>query len=266
MDRNKKSKIAIITGGASGIGAAYVKRLFKSGMKGCTIADIDEQGEALAKEMECCYGKGRAHFVKTDLVNAEQFECVFEKTMQKYKKLDLLVNNAGKLKDKAWEEMIDLNITTTVRGNLLGIKYMGKNNGYGGGTIVNTSSIAGLQAFNEFPCYSGAKHFIIGFTRSIGTRFWFDLTGIRFMSICPGVTDTSMIDNAPNWVLDGFPDLEKRAKRQLLNEPCQNVEDVAEGLNEMLNYGDNGSIWVCQGGGPIYDVIIPPIREMKIGC
>lgn len=257
-------KIALITGGANGIGAAYVKRLFKAGMEGCTISDVDQKnGEALAEEMNCQYGKGKAIFLKADATDKAAFECIFQENMKKFKKLDLVVNNAGILRDKKWEHMIDLNITATVRGSLLGIKYMGKNNGYCGGTIVNTASILGLQGMAGCPCYTGTKHFVIGFTRSIGTSFWYDLTGIRFLTICPGVTITPMITDAEEWVFDGFNGLGKLIVQGLADEPSQTVEDLANGLNTILNEGKNGSIWVGEGATPIYQVVIPKIHDMK---
>lgn len=258
-------KVALITGGANGIGAAYVKRLFQSGMGGCTITDIDEKnGEALADQMNSCYGKGRAIFIKGDVTDKESFECVFKENMKKFKQLDLLVNNAGILRDRIWEKCIDLNIKSTVHGSLLGIKYMGRNNGHCGGTVVNTASILGLQGMAGAPCYTGTKHFVIGFTRSIGTQFWFDLTGVRFMAICPGVTMTPMITDAEKWVFEGFPNLGKVLVDGLAREPSQPVEDLAEGLNTMLNEGENGTYWVGEGSTPIYQVVIPPIHDMKV--
>ncbi|XP_050308852.1 15-hydroxyprostaglandin dehydrogenase [NAD(+)]-like [Anthonomus grandis grandis] len=257
-------KIALITGGATGIGAAYVKRLFKSGMKGCAISDIDcEKGQELAAEMNCCYGKGKALFIEADVTDKCAFDCVFQATIKKFKGLDLVVNNAGILRDKTWEKMIDINVNSTVHGSLLGIKYMGKNNGNCGGTIVNTASILGLSGMAGCPCYTGTKHFVIGFSRSIGTKFWYNLTGIRFLTICPGVTMTPMIDDAEGWVFDGFPGLGKLVTQNLGSEKEQSVEDLAEGLVTMLNEGENGSIWVCRRKDPIFEVTIPRISEMK---
>ncbi|XP_066143800.1 15-hydroxyprostaglandin dehydrogenase [NAD(+)]-like [Euwallacea fornicatus] len=257
-------KVALITGGANGIGAAYVKRLFKSGMQGCTITDIDEQnGSYLAEEMNKCYGRGKAIFVKADVSDQGCFEGVLKENMKKFKKLDLLVNNAGILRDRIWDKMLDTNVSSIVRGSLLGIKYMGRNNGGCGGTIVNTASILGLQGMPGAPCYTGTQHFVIGFTRSIGTQFWFDLTGIRFMTICPGITMTPMITDAEKWVLNEFPGLGNHLLQKLRNEPSQTAEDIAEGLNTILNEGENGSIWVGEGGTPIYQVIIPKISDMK---
>lgn len=258
-------KVAIITGAAAGIGEAYVRRLFKGGMKGCTIADKDEKGAALAKEMQCCYGKCSAKFIQADVTDAEQFENVFKEHMDTYKQLDLLVNNAGIMKDGLLDKMIDVNVTATVGGTLLGIKFMGKNNSFKGGTIVNTASVVGLKPWSTFPVYAGTKHFVVGFTRSMGTKYWYDLTGIRFMTICPGLTSTALISDVDRAILRDFPTLEKRAIDQLSQnlKLLQSVENVAETLNKMLNEGTNGSIWVI-GAGVTFEVKIPSIYEMKV--
>ncbi|KAL1513346.1 hypothetical protein ABEB36_002767 [Hypothenemus hampei] len=257
-------KIGIITGGANGIGAAYVRRLFKAGMQGCTITDTDEtNGEKLAEDVNKSYGNGKALFIKGDMTNKKSFECVFEEHKNHFQQLDVLINNAGILRDKTWEHMINLNVTATVRGTLLGMKYMGKNNGGCGGTIVNTASILGLRDMAGCPCYTGTKHFVVGFTRSMGNKFWFDLTGIRFLTICPGVTITPLITDAEKWVFDGFPGLGKVLSDGLGSQPPQTVDDLAEGLNTILNEGENGSIWVGEGATPIFEVIIPKIHDIK---
>ncbi|XP_060519018.1 15-hydroxyprostaglandin dehydrogenase [NAD(+)]-like isoform X2 [Cylas formicarius] len=150
-------KVALITGTTYGIGAAYVKDLFQNGLKACTMSDIDPKGQELADEMNCKYGEGKALFIQADAIQKDALECVFEKNMQTFKGLDIVVNNAGILRDSLWEQTIDLNIKSTIHGSLLGIKYMGKNNGGNGGTVVNTSSILGMQPCFGCPVYTGQE-------------------------------------------------------------------------------------------------------------
>ncbi|KAF7264851.1 15-hydroxyprostaglandin dehydrogenase [NAD(+)]-like [Rhynchophorus ferrugineus] len=256
-------KVAIITGGATGIGAAYAKELFKRGLKGATLSDIDDRGQQLAKDLSCCYGDGKVIFIKADVTDKKAFENVFETTKKQFKQLDVVINNAGILRDKIWDSMIDINLKGTVTGSLLGIKHMGKNNGGCGGTIVNTASILGLQPLSGCPVYTGTKHFVIGFTRSMGTKYWFDLTGIRFLTICPGVTSTPMISDAEQWVFEGFPGLGKTLAHQLGSMIPQSTECLAYGLNTILNEGENGSVWVGEEAKPIYQAFIPDRRTFK---
>lgn len=73
---------------------------------------------------------------------------------------------------------------------------MGKNNGGKGGVIVNIASILGLQPLAGCPVYVGTKHFVIGFSRSFGSPYHFNQTGVKVMMMCPGVTDTPLISEA----------------------------------------------------------------------
>lgn len=81
---------------------------------------------------------------------------------------------------------------------------MGKNNGGKGGVVVNVASILGLQELAGCPIYVGTKHFVVGLTRSFGTPFYYSRTGIKFFTICPGVTDTPLISEAGKWALSGI--------------------------------------------------------------
>ncbi|XP_060519017.1 15-hydroxyprostaglandin dehydrogenase [NAD(+)]-like isoform X1 [Cylas formicarius] len=255
-------KVALITGTTYGIGAAYVKDLFQNGLKACTMSDIDPKGQELADEMNCKYGEGKALFIQADAIQKDALECVFEKNMQTFKGLDIVVNNAGILRDSLWEQTIDLNIKSTIHGSLLGIKYMGKNNGGNGGTVVNTSSILGMQPCFGCPVYTGTKHFVIGFDRSMGSPFFFNLTGVKFLTICPGVTETPMVWDADKWTLQGFPGLGQELAALLQSMPTQTTQPIAEGLRKMLNEGENGSVWVGEDN-MFYEVEIPDRKTFK---
>lgn len=96
-----------------------------------------------------------------------------------------------------------------VQGSLFGIKYIGKNKGGKGGIIVNIASILGLQELDGCPIYVGTKHFVVGLDRSFGTSYYYNLTGIKFLTMCPGVTDTPLISGAEKFALQDFPNLGK---------------------------------------------------------
>lgn len=83
------------------------------------------------------------------------------------------------------------------------MKRMGKDNGGRGGIIVNIASILGLQPLAGCPIYAGTKHFVVGFDRSIGTPLFYNRTGVKVLTMCPGVTDTPLISEAGNRVLEG---------------------------------------------------------------
>jgi 15-hydroxyprostaglandin dehydrogenase (NAD) len=79
-----------------------------------------------------------------------------------------------------------------------------KNNGGKGGVVVNIASILGLQELAGCPIYVGTKHFVVGLDRSFGTPFFYNLTGIQFLTMCPGVTDTPLISEAGRFALQGM--------------------------------------------------------------
>lgn len=108
-----------------------------------------------------------------------------------------------------------------VQGSLLAIKYIGKNNGGKGGVIVNIASILGLQELAGCPIYVGTKHFVVGLDRSFGTPYYFNLTGIKFVTMCPGVTDTPLISEAGKFALQGYPGLGKVLAEELGSLPAQ---------------------------------------------
>lgn len=79
---------------------------------------------------------------------------------------------------------------------MLGMKYMGKDQGGKGGVIVNIASILGLQPMAGCPVYVGTKHAVIGMSRSFGMPWHFQRTGVKVLTMCPGVTDTPLISEA----------------------------------------------------------------------
>lgn len=186
------------------------------------------------------------------------------------------------MNDQKWELEIAINCVSTIlelktttiltikifqnavsQGTLLGIKYMGKNNGGKGGVIVNIASILGLQELSGCPIYVGTKHFVVGLNRSFGTKYFWDLTGIKFVTMCPGVTDTPLISEAGHFALDIFPQLGNQLANELGSLPAQRPENVAKGLITLITKGDNGSVWVSEGGQPIYEVAIPDRRTIR---
>ncbi|XP_074025936.1 15-hydroxyprostaglandin dehydrogenase [NAD(+)] isoform X2 [Leptinotarsa decemlineata] len=110
-----KGKVALITGGASGLGLSHAKELLRNGLKGVTLADVNENfGKTALDEIEKEFGKERAIFVKTDVTVREDFENAFEKTVEHFKNVDILVNNAGIFNDAIWEKEIAINLLEAI--------------------------------------------------------------------------------------------------------------------------------------------------------
>ncbi|RZC33904.1 adh short, KR and/or NAD binding 4 domain containing protein [Asbolus verrucosus] len=228
MPYDIKGKIALVTGAATGIGLAYVKELLRNGVKAVTIADIDAtKGEDSAKRLNHEFGGNKVIFIRTDVTKADQLEAAFKTALNTWKGLDIVINNAGIMNDANWELQIAVNCNHVVRGSLLAIQYMGKNNGGKGGVVVNIASILGLQELAGCPIYVGTKHFVVGLDRSFGTPFFYNLTGIQFLTMCPGVTDTPLISEAGKFALQGMGNIAKELVEGLGSMPEQHNRSMS---------------------------------------
>lgn len=98
---------------------------------------------------------------------------------------------------------------------------MGKDQGGKGGVVVNIASILGLQELSGCPVYVGTKHFVVGLDRSFGSPLFFDKTGVKVLTMCPGVTDTPLISEVGHKPLPGFEEFGKVLDGQLGSLPAQ---------------------------------------------
>jgi NAD(P)-dependent dehydrogenase (short-subunit alcohol dehydrogenase family) len=191
MDIN--GKVAVITGGGSGIGRATARRLAAEGAA-IVIADVDA---AMSEEsVHLIEGKGgRAVFIKTDVNDPDQTKKMCELALSEYGRLDILHNNAGigvgvpgypRAPLEQWRRVIDLDLTAVILGCYVAAPLMKR-----GGAIVNTASMAGLYPHIQDPIYGAAKAGVVNFTYSLAN--WWSERKIRVNCVCPGITDTPMV-------------------------------------------------------------------------
>ena len=199
MDR-VKGKVALITGGASGLGAADARRLASEGAQ-VVITDLQtDLGKQVAESIP------GALFLEHDVRDEAQWRDVIEKTIAHFGKLDVLVNNAGLVRFSNVEscelEEFRLQMQVMVEGCFLGCKtalpHMTKS---GGGSIINVASVAALKGISAIPAYSAAKAGIIALTRSVAVHCQEQGYRIRVNAIAPGAHDTPMTRQA----LDQLP-------------------------------------------------------------
>ena len=178
-------KVAIITGGASGIGESAVKLFVKEGAR-VLIADVDKQkGEELASPLS-----PRASFLETDVLKEPQIKAAVEEAIQRFGRLDCMFNNAGipgpsEPVEGISVETFERTVGVVFRGVFLGMKHAAPVlKRQRAGTIINTASVAGFQAGYGPHIYSAAKAAVIHLTRSVAMEL--GTYGIRVNSICPG--------------------------------------------------------------------------------
>jgi len=187
-----KNKVAIITGGATGIGKATSLLFAKEGAIVIIASRNEKNGNKIVSEIK--RKKGKAEFIKTDVESEQNIKNLILNVIKKYKKIDILYNNAG-IEDSTnivdteiedWEHVIHTNLRSVYLCSKYTIPYMKKN-----GTIINTASVAGLVGFNELAAYCAAKGGIVNLTRQMALDY--AKKGIRINCVCPGAINTPMI-------------------------------------------------------------------------
>lgn len=245
------NKVALITGGSNGIGLQCAKAMFAAGLKGLMIIDVDEENGKKAVE---CFGKEKTEFFRADASCFKHLEVGFKKTIEKFQNLDIVVNNAGIMREEEWPKCIDVNLKGVIQGTYLAMrKYIVEFTSGCEGYVVNMSSISGLQPVCPVPVYSATKHAIIGFTRAVGTEFYYNLSCCKVWALCPGVTDTVMLTTGNS-----------RFEEEIECLPKQGAECVGKALVDLITMNpENGTCWIVEGGEPIYQVKFPDRTAMR---
>jgi NAD(P)-dependent dehydrogenase (short-subunit alcohol dehydrogenase family) len=225
-------KVALVTGGASGIGRATGLALAREGAK-VLVADRDGSGaEALAAEIAAAGGTAQA--VVADVTRADEVEAMVRVAVTRFGRLDCAVNNAGitapggllhEIAVDDWERQLRVNLTGVflcLRAELPVMRAQGS------GAIVNMASGAGLIGTPGLAHYCASKHGILGLTKTAALEN--AAAGVRVNALCPGSTDTPM--------LRGFMDRSDAARRMILASiPAGRLgtpEEVAE-----------AAVWLC---------------------
>jgi NAD(P)-dependent dehydrogenase (short-subunit alcohol dehydrogenase family) len=225
-----QDRVAVVTGGCSGIGLATVQRFVEEGAK-VVIGDIDdEKGEALAESLG---GSEIAVFVHVDVTSKDEVDALFRTAKDTYGSVDIAFNNAGisppdddSILDtelEAWRRVQEVNLTSVYLCCKAALPYMLEQKR---GSIINTASfVAVMGAATSQISYSASKGGVLSMTRELGVQFARE--GVRVNALCPGPVNTPLLREL-------FAKDEERAARRLVHVPMGRFGEPEEMASAVL--------------------------------
>ncbi|KRE41970.1 3-oxoacyl-ACP reductase [Knoellia sp. Soil729] len=229
-------KVAVVTGGCSGIGLATVRRFAEEGAK-VVIGDLDDaNGERIAQEVGCAY-------VHCDVTSKDEVDALFATAKEKFGSVDIAFNNAGisppeddSILDTdldAWRKVQEVNLTSVYLCCKAAIPYMLEQ---GKGSIINTASfVAVMGAATSQISYSASKGGVLSMSRELGVQF--ARQGVRVNALCPGPVNTPLLREL-------FAKDEERAARRLVHVPMGRFGEPEEMANAVLFLASDESSFI----------------------
>ena len=239
-----ENKVVIITGAGSGIGKETALLFAKEGAK-VVVADVNEKGgEETVAEIK---RNGDGFFVKLDVSNREQSKQMAKTVLEKYGKIDVLINNAGivqdafvsKMTEQQWDKVIDINLKGVFNCIQSVVETMMKQ---GSGVIINTSSIVGLNGNVGQVNYSATKAGLIGMTKTLAKEL--GRKGIRVNAVAPGFIATPMTSAVPEKILEM---MKEKTPLKRLGEPKDIANAYLYLASDESNFV-NGAVLSVDGG------------------
>lgn len=236
-------KVAIITGGASGIGRASVELFVKEGASVLVVDRDDSQTEAIFRDIRGL--PGQAEFLKLNVAQPGQADYMVKAAVDRFGRLDVLFNNAGihgsgMTPEEKWDDCLATNLKAVYQAGLAALEPMQK---AGGGSIVNTASISGPIVGFASPHYDASKAGLVGLTRHLASQW--GKYGIRVNSICPGFIMTPFIGE--RWTTERLEVLKQDIALGRLGDPKEVAQVALFLASDEASYVTGAAI-VVDGG------------------
>lgn len=228
MEKTMQGKVALVTGASSGIGKATALAFAERGARVVLSDVLEKEGAALASEMEAA--GLTAHFIRCDVSDEEQVRQLIKGVVQTFGRIDYAFNNAGiegqqNLLAQSSQDNWDRVMAVNLRGVEMCMKYeLEEMLRQGGGSIVNTASIAGIVGFPGLSAYVASKHAIVGLTQTAALEY--GTKNIRINAVCPGPIATPMLDR----LMASQPGMEAQLTSQVPLGRIGKPEEIADAV------------------------------------
>jgi len=243
------NKIALVTGGASGLGAGIAQRFVEEGAQ-TIITDINPRGQAVAKSLG-------AEFLTQDVSAEQSWVDTIEQVVSRFGRIDVLVNNAGIFSSSPvdetlledWQRVMDVNLTGVFLGCKHAVRAMKKNTGATRGSIVNLSSVVGLRGQLGGAAYGASKGGVRLLTKTVALEN--AAISIRCNSIHPGIIDTPILDPVFAAVDDPAAlrsQIEQKLPIGYMGDPARDIGNMAVFLATDESIYITGAEMVVDGG------------------
>lgn len=239
-------KIALITGGTSGIGEAIARLFSEEGATVIICGRNEERGKRIVESTKV--NNGKSHFIKCDIKKPDSVNKLYDSVMAEFKRIDILVNCAGVLvketlpniSEESWNDVLNANLHSAVRITQKFIDTIIEKKG----CVLNVSSIDGLQSLTRGRAnyaYASSKAALVKFTQLLALNY---AENIRVNCLCPGVTETPIFTNRDfSRFIDGIP-----MKR--IGQPEEVAKAALFLCSDDASY-ITGAILTCDGGGSL---------------
>ena len=255
-----KGKIALITGGGTGIGEALAKRFVADGAKVCITGRRQEKLDQVAASLP----KDSVATCSGDVSSLPDVERMVETTLKLGGKIDVLVNNAGidppgkitEVDINVWKRVLEVNLTGPFHTMRVAIPHMIKN---GGGSIINIASLAGVRRLPAMAAYCSSKAGLIALTQQAALDY--GPSKIRCNVVCPGAIRTAMLEQAMSGLAETLKtDINGALDRMTIYSPLRRAgsPDEITGICSFLASDEStfmtGAVLLVDGGAAIVDV------------